>query len=81
MKVVGIVGGLSWVASHDYYRRINEQVGSVMGKLHSSKIILVSLDLQEYADFLHDSNGNKPFQWNGSDHSTLLFSKTGVMLG
>jgi aspartate racemase len=55
MKVVGIVGGLSWVASHDYYRKINEQVGSILGKLHSSKIILVSLDLQEYADFLHDS--------------------------
>ena len=49
MKTAGLLGGLSWVSSVDYYRLLNEEVGKQLGGLHSSKIVLHSLDLHDYA--------------------------------
>ncbi len=54
MKRVGILTGISYASGVDYYRGINEKVGeckSLRYKTvpHSSKALLVSLDLDEYA--------------------------------
>jgi aspartate racemase len=55
MRTIGIIGGISWVSTLDYYRMINKQISDRLGKLHSSKIVLVSIDLQEYATLLHNA--------------------------
>lgn len=44
MKTIGIVGGMSWESSLEYYRIINQLVKERLGGLHSAKIVLVSLD-------------------------------------
>lgn len=54
MKVLGLIGGLSFASSLDYYRLINEGVGRCLGGLHSSKLILYSLDLEPYAQCAHN---------------------------
>ena len=42
MKTIGIIGGVSWVSSMEYYRLINEMVGRKLGGLHSAKILMYS---------------------------------------
>lgn len=47
MKVVGLIGGMSWNSSAEYYRLINELVAQRLGNLHSARLILYSLDFSE----------------------------------
>ncbi|VTR34544.1 putative racemase [Serratia fonticola] len=43
MKVLGLLGGMSWESTIPYYRMINEQVKQRLGGLHSAKIVLYSV--------------------------------------
>ena len=47
MKIIGLIGGMSWESSLEYYRIINELVKNKMGGLHSGRIIIYSLDFEE----------------------------------
>jgi aspartate racemase len=47
MKKIGLLGGMSWESTLEYYRVINQAVKEKLGGLHSAKIILVSLDFDE----------------------------------
>ena len=44
MKTIGIIGGMSWESSIEYYRIINEVTRKKLGGLHSSKSVMVSVD-------------------------------------
>jgi len=47
MKTIGLIGGMSWESSLEYYRILNEEVKSQLGGLHSAKCILYSVDFEE----------------------------------
>ncbi len=47
MKTIGLIGGLSWESTTDYYRYINTLVKEKMGGLHSAKCLLYSFDFEE----------------------------------
>ncbi|MGE7904543.1 aspartate/glutamate racemase family protein [Peribacillus sp. NPDC094092] len=47
MKTIGLIGGMSWESSLEYYRLINEEVKAKLGGLHSAKCILYSIDFEE----------------------------------
>jgi len=47
MRVIGLIGGVSWHSTVDYYRYINEAVAERLGDAHSAKLVLYSLDLGE----------------------------------
>jgi aspartate racemase len=47
MKVIGLLGGMSWESTAIYYRIINEQIHKKLGGLHSGRIVVVSLDFAE----------------------------------
>ena len=47
MKVIGLIGGMSWESSVPYYRQINEVVRERLGGLHSAKVILFSVNFHE----------------------------------
>ncbi|MFC0613029.1 aspartate/glutamate racemase family protein [Scopulibacillus daqui] len=47
MKVIGLIGGMSWESSVEYYRIINEEVKRRLGGLHSAKCLLYSVDFDE----------------------------------
>ncbi len=49
MKTIGLIGGLSWHSSLEYYRIINEVVSEKLGGLHSARIVMYSFDLAEIA--------------------------------
>jgi aspartate racemase len=39
MKTIGLIGGMSWESSLEYYRIVNETVKRVLGGLHSAKCV------------------------------------------
>ncbi|MDH4988490.1 aspartate/glutamate racemase family protein [Aminobacter anthyllidis] len=43
-KVIGLIGGLSWESSAEYYRIINERVRARLGGLHSARMLMWSFD-------------------------------------
>lgn len=47
MKIIGLIGGMSWESSAEYYRIINEEINKRLGGLHSAKIVLHSVDFEE----------------------------------
>jgi len=47
LKTIGLIGGMSWESSLEYYRIINETVRDRLGKLYSAKIIMYSLNFAE----------------------------------
>lgn len=47
MKVIGLLGGMSWQSTVDYYCLINTLVKEQLGGLHSAKIVLNSVDFAE----------------------------------
>jgi aspartate racemase len=47
MKTIGMIGGMSWESSIEYYRIINEAVQEQLGALHSAKSLMVSVDFAE----------------------------------
>jgi aspartate racemase len=53
MKTVGLVGGMSWESTADYYRAINEGVKEALGGLHSAEIVLYSVDFEPVEQLQH----------------------------
>ncbi len=53
MKTIGLIGGMSWESSHEYYRIINETVKEYLGGLHSAKSIMYSFDFDEIESLQH----------------------------
>jgi aspartate racemase len=47
MKTIGLIGGMSWESSLEYYRILNETVKERLGGLHSAKCVLASVDFAE----------------------------------
>jgi aspartate racemase len=44
MKLIGLIGGMSWASSAEYYRILNEAVQARLGGQHSAHVLLYSLD-------------------------------------
>tara|TARA_R110002020_G_scaffold176357_1_gene368595 strand:- start:2128 stop:2823 length:696 start_codon:yes stop_codon:yes gene_type:complete len=47
MRVIGVLGGMSWESTQGYYRALNEGVKAALGGFHSAKIVMVSVDFAE----------------------------------
>ena len=53
LKVIGLIGGMSWESTVPYYRQINEAIRERLGGLHSAKIVLYSVDFHEVERMQH----------------------------
>jgi aspartate racemase len=47
MKTIGMIGGMSWESTLDYYRYLNEGVKEKLGGMHSARCLIYSLDFEE----------------------------------
>lgn len=54
MKKIGMIGGLSWVSTAEYYRRINEITQEMAGGVSSARIVLESVNRQDYVEAVID---------------------------
>ncbi|MCX6252609.1 MAG: aspartate/glutamate racemase family protein [Bacteroidetes bacterium] len=52
MKTIGLIGGISWQSTIDYYRIINEAVTARTNGKHSARILIDSLDFGDIEDFM-----------------------------
>ena len=48
-RVIGLLGGMSWESTAEYYRLANELVRERLGGLHSARLLVCSLDFAEIA--------------------------------
>ncbi|MEO5973564.1 MAG: amino acid racemase [Sphingomicrobium sp.] len=61
MRKLGIIGGASWSSTALYYDHINRLVAHRLGGLHSARLVIESLDFEDYAAF-HRAN-----DWDGAN--------------
>jgi aspartate racemase len=64
MKVIGLIGGMSWNSTLEYYRIINESFARRLGGLHSARLVLHNLDFDEIQRAQHEE------RWD--DTATIL---------
>ncbi len=60
MKKIGLVGGISWSSTIDYYRIINEEINRIAGGLHFADCLIRSVNFNEF----HTCNA--AHDWDGS---------------
>ena len=53
MKIIGLIGGMSWESTVPYYRQINETIKGRLGGLHSAKVVLYSVDFHDIERLQH----------------------------
>ena len=56
MKTIGMLGGMSWESTANYYKALNEGIKESLGGLHSAKICLVSVDFEEIEKLQHQGD-------------------------
>jgi aspartate racemase len=71
MKTIGLIGGMSWESTQEYYKFINEKVKEELGGLHSAELILYSLDFHDI-EILQDQG-----EW---DRLTEIMTKAALKL-
>lgn len=54
MKIIGMIGGMSWESTLEYYRILNEEVKIRLGGFHSAECILYSVDFAEIEKLQHE---------------------------
>jgi aspartate racemase len=62
MKTIGLIGGISWVSTADYYKHINQGINAKLGGLNFSQCLIYSFN---YADIKKNNDANdweKTFQ-------------------
>jgi aspartate racemase len=53
MRLLGVLGGMSWTSTEVYYRLLNTGVADRCGGLHSARLVLHSVDFDEIAALQH----------------------------
>ncbi|MGP1531319.1 MAG: aspartate/glutamate racemase family protein [Treponema sp.] len=59
MKTVGLIGGMSWESTLPYYEIINKGVNRKLGRNHSAKCIVYSVDFQEIEELQYSGDWNR----------------------
>ena len=61
MKTIGLVGGVSWESSIEYYRIVNEAVRQRLGGFHNAKSVMYSVDFADIVPVQH------ALDWNAAE--------------
>ena len=59
MKTIGLIGGMSWESTVEYYRLINEEVKCRRGGFHSARCLLYSVDFAEIEYYMRTDRWEK----------------------
>ena len=54
--VIGLIGGMSWESSAEYYRIINREVRRRLGGVHSARSLMWSVDFGEIEHLQHQGD-------------------------
>ena len=53
MKNIGLIGGMSWESSAEYYRLINQETKRRLGGQHNARSLLLTVDFAEVEQLQH----------------------------
>ena len=53
LKIIGLIGGMSWESTVPYYSQINQTVKQRLGGLHSARVVLYSVDFHDVEQLQH----------------------------
>jgi aspartate racemase len=70
MKTIGLIGGMSWESSIEYYRIINEATRDKLGGLHSAKSIMYSVEFAEIEALQHAG------RWDEASHILIAAAQS-----
>ncbi len=56
MKTIGLIGGMSWESSIEYYEQINKKVNELLGGFHSCQSLLFTVDFDPIVKLQHEDN-------------------------
>jgi amino-acid racemase len=62
MKTIGMIGGMSWESSLEYYRIVNETIKLRLGGLHSAQCLMYSVDFAEIEHLQHEARWDEAGQ-------------------
>lgn len=65
MKKIGLIGGMSWESTQIYYQVLNQKVKELLGKFHSAKIVIDSVDFS----VIHELQGEN--DWDALDKEMI----------
>jgi len=60
MRTIGLLGGMSWESSAEYYRIVNEEIRRRLGGTHSARSVMYSVDFHEVETLQHEGD------WGGA---------------
>jgi len=70
VRKLGIVGGASWTSTALYYEHINKGVGQRLGGLHSARLLIESIDMEDDYVAFHRSN-----EWDKANGTVVEAAK------
>ncbi|MBL0404516.1 aspartate/glutamate racemase family protein [Microvirga aerilata] len=59
MKTIGLIGGMSWESSAEYYRIINQETNRRLGGVRSAQSLMWSFDFEEIKRLQHEGEWDK----------------------
>ena len=62
MKIIGLIGGMSWESSAEYYRIINQTVRKRLGGQHSASVLMYSVDFHDIELLQHEGRWEEAAQ-------------------
>ncbi|RYF89062.1 MAG: amino acid racemase [Chitinophagaceae bacterium] len=70
MKKIGLVGGISWTSTQDYYRYINEETNRLLGGLNAAECIIYSVNFEHFRRFnaAHDWDSSYKLLYTAASH-------------
>ena len=82
MKLLGVLGGMSWTSTETYYRLLNTGVADRLGGLHSARLVLHSVDFDEIAGLQHagDWDGDRRRSWARRRPGSAAAGAEGLLL-
>ncbi|MCT2343688.1 aspartate/glutamate racemase family protein [Niallia taxi] len=80
MKTIGLIGGLSWESTADYYQIINTLVKEELGGLNSAKCLIYSFNMEEMAVLQREGKWEQAAQLMADAAKTLETGGAEVIL-
>jgi len=71
LKTIGLLGGMSWESTLEYYKMINEGIRRRLGGLHSARIAMVSIDFEPIEKLQHQGNWDKMAEMLSNDAKNI----------
>ena len=71
MKIIGLLGGMSWESTLEYYKMINEGIKERLGGLHSAKIAMISIDFEPIEKLQHQGRWGEMAKMLSNDAKSI----------